>query len=102
MKKLFLSLLAFNMLHGAFSQRLGINTTTPLETLDVRGNGFFSDKLGIGISNPQFPISFAPALGDKISLYGTAGPHYGFGIQPYLMQIHTDGAFIRYIIWLWL
>ena len=92
MKKLFLSLLAFNMLHGVFSQRLGVNTTTPLETLDVRGNGFFSDKLGIGISNPQFPISFAPALGDKISLYGTAGPHYGFGIQPYLMQIHTDGA----------
>ena len=92
MKKLFLSLLAFNMLHGAFSQRLGINTTTPLETLDVRGNGFFSDKLGIGISNPQFPISFAPALGDKISLWGNSGPNYGLGIQSYLLQIHTDGS----------
>jgi|SRR5688572_20153863 len=92
MKKLFLLLLACNMLHGVFSQRVGINTSTPQETLDVNGNIFLNNKLGINITNPQFPVSFAPALGDKISLYGNAGVHYGFGIQPHLMQIHTDGS----------
>jgi len=92
MKKIFLSLLAFNMLNGVFSQRVGINTSTPQETLDVNGNIFLNNKLGINITNPQFPLSFAPSLGDKISLYGNAGVHYGFGIQPYLMQVHTDGS----------
>ena len=48
-------LLTFWLLQPAFSQRLGINTTTPLETLDVRGNGYFSDKLGIGHSQPSVP-----------------------------------------------
>ncbi len=83
-------LLTFWLLQPAFSQRLGINTTTPLETLDVRGNGYFSDKLGIGQASPQFPLSFSPVLGDKISLWGNGGPNYGLGIQSYLLQIHTD------------
>jgi Head domain of trimeric autotransporter adhesin len=54
------------------------------------GNGYFSSKLGIGIATPQFPLSFLAATGDKISLYGDSGPHYGLGVQPYLLQIHTD------------
>jgi hypothetical protein len=56
------------------------------------GNGYFYNHLGIGTTTPQFPLSLPPMVGDKISLYGDAGPHYGFGIQPYLMQIHTDDA----------
>ena len=93
MKKFSLSLLsAFWLLPAAFSQRLGINTTSPLETLDVRGNGYFSDKLGIGITNPQFPLSFSPTLGDKISLWGNSGPNYGLGIQSYLLQVYTDAS----------
>jgi hypothetical protein len=93
MKKIFVLLISFfEIAMGAFSQRVGINTPTPQETLDVNGNIFLSNKLGINITNPQFPLSFAPSVGDKISLYGNAGVHYGLGIQPYLMQIHTDGS----------
>lgn len=47
-------------------------------------------RVGIGKSNPDYPLSFADVTGDKISLYGGSGPHYGLGIQSYLMQIHTD------------
>ncbi len=90
MKKILFVLSFGCTLTGVYSQRLGVNTNTPLETLDVRGNGYFSEKIGIGITNPQFPISFSPTLGDKISLWGSSGPNYGFGIQSYLMQIHTD------------
>jgi len=54
----------------------------------VKENG----KVGIGNATPGFPLSFASSVGDKISLYGSAGVHYGFGIQSYLMQIHTDGS----------
>ncbi len=90
-KTILVLLLAFHML-GVHSQRMGINTNTPLETLDVRGNVYVNNNLGIGITNPQFPLSFSPALGDKISLWGNSGPNYGFGIQSYLLQIHTDGS----------
>jgi hypothetical protein len=50
-------------------------------------------NIGINQSAPAFPLNFANALGDKISLWGsTAGAaHYGFGIQSGLLQIHTDG-----------
>jgi hypothetical protein len=49
--------------------------------------------LGIGTATADFPLSFAPALGDKISLWGNTGNHYGLGIQSSLLQIHTDGSF---------
>ena len=48
-------------------------------------------KVGIGTSSPLYPLNFADALGDKISLWGNlAGNHYGVGIQSGLLQIHTD------------
>jgi hypothetical protein len=47
-------------------------------------------NVGIGTTTPGFPLSMSNALGDKISLYGTSGPHFGFGIQNNLFQIHTD------------
>src|SRR6185503_79943 len=56
------------------------------------GNGYFYGNLGIGNTISNFPLSFKSVTGDKISLYGDAGPHYGLGVQPYQMQIHTDGA----------
>jgi hypothetical protein len=49
-------------------------------------------KIGIGNASPDFPLHFATTLGDKISLFGTSGNHYGFGIQSFLMQIHADTA----------
>ncbi|HMS56284.1 MAG TPA: hypothetical protein PKA27_12870 [Fimbriimonadaceae bacterium] len=47
-------------------------------------------KVGIGSSGGAFPLTFASTLGDKISLYGATGNHYGFGIQGSLLQIHSD------------
>ncbi len=55
--------------------------------LNAQGN-----FVGIGTSTPGFPLTFANALGDKISLWGQSGNHYGLGIQSGLLQIHTDVA----------
>jgi hypothetical protein len=64
------------------------------EGLSVGGAGTVAvtpaGNVGIGTPTPNFPLSFRAATGDKISLYGDAGSHYGFGVQPYLLQIHTD------------
>src|SRR5207253_6807912 len=49
-----------------------------------------SGNVGIGNGSPDFPLSFPNSLGDKISLWGTAGNHFGFGIQSYQLQIHAD------------
>ncbi|MDO9257918.1 MAG: hypothetical protein Q7U54_20555 [Bacteroidales bacterium] len=48
--------------------------------------------VGIGTVTPGFPLNFASALGDKISLYGNTGNHYGLGVQNALLQIHSDAA----------
>ncbi len=48
-------------------------------------------KVGIGIPGVAgFPLSFADSVGDKISLWGQSGSHYGFGVQSSLLQIHSD------------
>lgn len=49
-------------------------------------------NVGIGVASPAYPLSFPNTLGDKISLWGGAGPHYGFGVQSNLLQIHTNTA----------
>jgi hypothetical protein len=53
---------------------------------------FNSGKLGIGTITPGFPLNFANTLGDKISLFGSSGNNYGFGIQNNLLQIHTSAV----------
>ncbi|MGB3948221.1 MAG: hypothetical protein WBM13_09555, partial [Bacteroidia bacterium] len=49
-------------------------------------------NVGIGTIAPGFPLNFASVLGDKISLWGNTGAHYGFGIQNNLLQIHSGGS----------
>jgi hypothetical protein len=49
-----------------------------------------AQNVGIGTTTPGFPLNFASTTGDKISLYGDNGSHYGFGIQGGLLQIHSD------------
>ncbi|MBC7532047.1 MAG: tail fiber domain-containing protein [Oligoflexus sp.] len=49
-------------------------------------------NVGIGTTSPGFPLNFPSSLGDKISLWGNSGGHYGFGIQNSLLQIHTDAS----------
>jgi Chaperone of endosialidase len=58
------------------------------ETMRIKGNG----NVGIGTNIPGFPLTFSNTLGDKISLSGQSGAHFGFGIQGSLLQIYTDVA----------
>lgn len=74
-----------------------IQNTTALQAnsnFNISGNGFIGGRLALGgaTTTPIFPLHFPNALGDKISLFGQSGAHYGFGIQGGLLQIHTDGA----------
>jgi hypothetical protein len=48
-------------------------------------------NVGLGTTAPGFPLNFASTVGDKISLFGNSGAHYGFGIQGSLLQIHSAG-----------
>lgn len=63
-------------------------TTSFSEKMRLTGDGY----LGIGTATPGFLLNFPNAVGDKISLWGNSGNHYGFGIQGSLLQIHADIA----------
>lgn len=72
-----------------------IQNTTTLQAssnFNISGNGLIGGRVGIGTTTPGFPLSFSNTVGDKISLWGTSGAHYGFGLQGALMQIHTPTA----------
>ncbi len=68
------------------------NTTDPVFFSDLNGNGYFSGKLGIGVTSPYSPLTFNNTLGEKISLYGSATSSYGFAIQGGTLQIHSDAS----------
>lgn len=75
------------------------NSTATLNGIQFRTNGNSTKmvldqngNVGIGVSNPDFPLSFSQAIGDKISLWSNSSNSYGFGIQSSLLQIHTDIA----------
>jgi len=48
--------------------------------------------VGVGMSSPGYALNFPGVLGDKISFFGTSGPHYGIGVQSTLLQIHAATA----------
>ena len=58
------------------------------EKVRIKGSGL----VGIGTSTPGFPLDLSANLGDKISLYGSSGAHFGFGIQAGVLQIHTASS----------
>jgi hypothetical protein len=66
---------------------LQFRTNGNLDRMVIDANG----NVGIGNYYPAFPLNFAYEFGDKISLLGSNGAHYGFGVKSNLMQIHTDG-----------
>jgi hypothetical protein len=47
-------------------------------------------NVGIGTTTPGFLLNFSNNIGDKISLWGSSGNHYGLGIQASLFQIHSE------------
>ena len=50
-------------------------------------------QMGIGISDPTAPLSFANDIGNKIALWGDAnGGHYGLGIQGSLLQLYSSAS----------
>jgi len=49
-------------------------------------------KVGIGTPTPSTPLSFGTGLGDKISLWESSGSRYGFGIQPFLLEIYSPSS----------
>ncbi|MCP9757320.1 hypothetical protein EGI26_19335 [Lacihabitans sp. CCS-44] len=52
---------------------------------------YSNGQVGIGISTPTAPLSFASTPGNKIALWGDAnGAHYGFGIQGGLLQMYAN------------
>ena len=57
-------------------------------------NTTLTDKVGIGVNNPTRPLSFNNQYGDKISIWGpnSFGNILGFGNQPALFQMYTDGS----------
>ncbi|MCG3132726.1 MAG: hypothetical protein FLDDKLPJ_03592 [Phycisphaerae bacterium] len=84
------AILSFNP-SGVDSGDLRFHTTPDLATgavervrIDHLGN------VGIGTSTGGFPLTFADQLGDKISLHGQSGNHFGLGIQTSLLQIYTS------------
>ena len=58
--------------------------------VNANGNVVAMGNIGINAASPNYPLSFPNVLGDKISLWGNSGAHYGFGMQSSLMQIYTD------------
>jgi len=81
------------------SGAIGYNTSSTPNGFQFNTNGAASrmvisgaGNVGIGLGNPGFPLNFAAALGDKISLWGNSGNHYGFGINSGLLQVYTDGS----------
>lgn len=68
----------------------GLANNNPVTLADAKMTINSSGNVGIGSTNPGMPLTFTDSIGDKISLWGQVGNHYGFGIQGNQMQIHTD------------
>ena len=60
----------------------GMNTST--------GNVSILGKLGLGTNTPTAPLTFAPSLGKKITLYPGETGDVGFAVQGNLFQMYSD------------
>lgn len=88
--------------NGIFRDKL-----TTLGDLETRGNLIVAGNILSKYGNTSLPnntsvggqlsldsLAFSNRLGNRLSLYGGLGssPHYGFGIQSGLLQIHSDAS----------
>jgi hypothetical protein len=73
---------------GTYSSNTGnvhlTTQNTPRLTVNYDGN------VGIGNSNPNTALTFAPSLGKKITLYPGATGDVGFGVAGNRLQIYSD------------
>ena len=61
--------------------------TTGANRMTINSSG----KVGIGQTDPGYPLNFANGPADKISLSGNVGnSYYGFGVGANTLQIHSD------------
>lgn len=74
---------------GFYTAAAGANPIAWTSSLYIDG---LTGNIGISNSTPAFPLNFAAAPGDKISLSGNGANHYGFGVQTNLLQVHTPGS----------
>jgi trimeric autotransporter adhesin len=70
--------------------RIDCSNCMILGSVNGINGGASNVNVGIGQTNPGFPLNFGSTTGDKISFFGNSGMHYGIGVQDYLLQIHTD------------
>lgn len=78
---------------GAFGGYMFFSTTqNNTQILSERMRISHNGNVGIGTTTPGFPLNFSDLVGDKISLFGQSGNHFGLGINNNLMMIHTDVA----------
>lgn len=82
---------AANLSSGAIPDaRLSANVALRSGGNAFSGNQTFAGNMGIGTLGVGFPLTLSSTLGDKLSLFGDSGSHYGFGVQSSLLQIHAD------------
>ncbi len=96
-------LLFYNSVSNKFNFHNGtewLEMSTGANSWGTNGNNIYklnTGNVGIGESNPIFPLNFSSGVGDKIALwgnsqYGTNGTSIGFGVQEGLLQIHSNQA----------
>jgi hypothetical protein len=72
------------------------NLNIPAAQWTASGNNIYNSNagnVGIGNLNPDAPLSFLNATGNKIALYSSGvSAQYGFGVQGNLLQIYSDVA----------
>lgn len=82
---------------GGSALNIGSTGDVIVDAPGITGGRFVlkeNGNIGIGETNPGFPLNFYGSLGDKISLYGNVanGSSIGFGIKAGLFQMHSYQA----------
>jgi len=79
---------SINSLNRIFQIGNGTADNARSNAMTVLQNG----NVGIGTVSPVVPLNFSSGTGDKIALWTNGTTHYGFGIQPSLMQVYSESS----------
>ncbi len=84
--------LAANAVESANIANSAVGTTELATGAVTTAKLNLTGNVGIGTATPGFPLSFGNSFGNKISLYGQSGNHYGIGVQGALLEIFSDAV----------